>query len=117
MLKNVGQAAMVGGPAADALDRLGLSVKTIAGESADQAFKDIADGIAGVTNPAERARLAVDIFGKSGQKLLPLMMEGAAGIAAAQAEAEKLGISFSRVDAKQIELLIHGAAQPRRHRP
>jgi len=103
MLKSLGEAASAGGPAADALERMGLSAKDLANESPDAAFKQIADGIANIQNPVERATAAVEIFGKSGQSLLPLLMSGAEGIAQAQQEADKLGLSFSRVDAHQVE--------------
>ncbi len=56
-----------------------------------------------IHNPTERATAAIELFGKSGQSLLPLLMQGSEGIAAAQREAEKLGLSFSRIDAHQVE--------------
>ncbi len=45
MLKSLGQAANGGGPAAEALQRMGLSAKALADESPDAAFKQIAAGI------------------------------------------------------------------------
>src|SRR5207247_2365101 len=63
----------------------------------------IADKISKIENPAERATAAMQIFGKSGQQLLPLMMSGAEGLAAAQKEAEKLGLTYNRVDAAKVE--------------
>ena len=45
----------------------------------------------------------MDVFGKSGQGLLPLLSSGAAGLGAMQAEAAALGLSFSRLDAAKVE--------------
>lgn len=103
MLNCLADAATKGGPAADSLRQLGLDAKTLAAGTPDAALKAIADGLKGIDNPMQRGQIAMDIFGKSGQKLLPLMMSGAEGIAAAQAEAQKLGLTFSRVDAAKVE--------------
>lgn len=103
MLKTIGDAASEGGAGAAALDKLGLSADALANMPTDQAFGEIAQGLSEIQNPAERARVAMDIFGKSGQQLLPMMLQGREGIAAAMEEAQKLGLTFSRVDAAKVE--------------
>ena len=102
MLKALGGAADDGDLASNAFTKLGLNAKALANMPTDQAFASIATQIAAIQNPAERAA-AVGVFGKSGQSLLPLMMSGAEGIKAAQAEAEKLGLTYSRIDAAKVE--------------
>jgi hypothetical protein len=104
MLKNLSEADDKGGPAADAIALMGLNAKKLKDESPDQAFAQIADGLKSIQNPADRGRAAMELFGKSGQQLLPLLLQGSKGIAAAQAEADKLGITFNRVDAAKVEL-------------
>ena len=103
MLKTLGESAQTGKGATDTLARMGLNAKALAAIAPDEAFRQIADGLSAIHNPAERAAAAVDIFGKSGQSLLPLMLSGAEGIRAAQEEAKKLGLTFSRVDAAKVE--------------
>src|SRR5258705_1279886 len=103
MLKNIAEAAAGGGAASNTLQQIGLDAKTLANSTPDEAFKLIADGLLTIENPAQRAAATMDIFGKSGQSLGALLMSGSEGIAAAQAEAEKLGITFSRVDASKVE--------------
>ena len=103
MLNSVGEAAAGTGEARGAFAALGLSAADLANMSPEAAFKAIADGLAGIENAAQRATLAQDIFGKAGQGLLPLLMSGSKGIAAAQAEAERLGLTFSRIDAAKVE--------------
>src|SRR4029079_4520127 len=103
MVKNLGNAAAEGGPTAEALKRIGLDAKTLASQSPDEAFKQIAEGISQIVNPAERARAATAIFGKTGQSLLNTMMAGKAGIEAAAAETAKYGTAVSRVDAAKVE--------------
>ena len=103
MLNTLGEAATKATPAGAALAKLGLDAATLANQAPDAALRAIADGLVAIHNPAERAAAAVDIFGKSGQQLLPLLLSGAEGIKAAQEEAEKLGLTFSRVDAARVE--------------
>jgi hypothetical protein len=103
MTKSLGKMSEDGGAAAASLAEIGLNADSLAAMAPDAAMKLIADKMAAIENPAARAAAVVKIFGKSGQALLPLLSEGAAGIAKAQAEAAKLGLTFSRVDAKRVE--------------
>jgi hypothetical protein len=86
----------------EALRALGLRIEELKGLGADQQFEIIADRINQLEDPADRARAAVDLFGKAGADLLPLFEQGAEGIRAARQEAEKMGQSFSE---KQIKAL------------
>ena len=74
--------------------RLGLNVDQLAQLSPDEQFKSIADAIAGVNDPAQRAAMAMDIFGRSGQKLVPLLAQGRAGINSLMQEADRLGLTI-----------------------
>jgi len=100
MQRNLVEAAQGSAGAGKALGLLGLSVQDLAGLSPDQQFKLLADRISKVRDPALRAALALDLFGKSGTKLLPLMSEGAAGIEAMQEEARQLGLTVSTETAR-----------------
>lgn len=103
MMKALGGAADDGELASNVFNKLGLDAAKLANMPADQAFTEIAQKLADIKNPAERAAAATQIFGKAGQSLLPLLMSGADGIKAAQVEAEKLGLTYNRVDAAKIE--------------
>jgi predicted nucleic acid-binding Zn-ribbon protein len=59
--------------AVSALERLGLSFKTIRGMSPDAAFLSIARAISEVEDPMDRARSATDLFGRTGLELIPLL--------------------------------------------
>lgn len=85
------------------LKRLGLSATELANIPLDQAFLRISDAILKLDSPAQRVSAAMDIFGKSGAELLPLLQQGSVGIADTAAEVDRLGASFSRVDAAQVE--------------
>ena len=79
----------------EALDALGLSIKDLQGLDADRQFELLADRISMLQDPADRARAAVALFGKSGAELLPLFEQGAEGIRMAREEAERLGLVLS----------------------
>lgn len=87
------------GPAAEALANLGLSAQKLLGMSTEEQFKTLAEAISQVANPTLKATMAMDLFGKSGQKLIPFLEEGRDGIQALQDEAKSLGLSISQEEA------------------
>lgn len=103
MQKLVVEAAGGSDSARDALTRLGLTVDDLARLSPDQQFKLIADRLSQIRNPALRTALAMEVFGKSGTKLLPLMQGGAKGIEELQQQARELGLTMSTEDAQAAE--------------
>jgi hypothetical protein len=84
------------------LSDLGLTIGQLRSLKADQQFELIADRINQIRDPADRARLATELFGKAGADLLPLFEQGAEGIRAAREEAEALGNSFSDEQLKKF---------------
>ena len=95
--RNVSEAGdSAGGPAAEAFKKLGISVKDSAGKLG--APIDLLDGVVagleGIQDPAKRTAIVMDLFGKSGAKLLPLFSEGTEGIRKLRAEVGELGASF-----------------------
>ncbi len=83
-----------------AFTTLGLSVEDLSQLSPDKQFERIAQAISEIDDPAARTAAAMDVFGKSGADLLPLMKDGAEGIQAFRDEAVDLGrLSGRDVDA------------------
>jgi hypothetical protein len=78
MQRAIAEATTGSGPAAEALQKLGLSASELSAQSPDQAFNAIGAALSGITNPTERAATAMDIFGKSGGKLLTLFGDSGA---------------------------------------
>lgn len=56
--------------AVNALGRLGLKTSDLLKMAPDAAFTKIADAVAGIQNPMERATVAQDVFGKGGKEML-----------------------------------------------
>jgi len=82
--------------------KLGLSVAKLRAMKPDEAFAAIATQIMKIKDPAGQAAAAMEAFGKSGATLLPLMKSD---IAAATAEAERLGIVLSDKDVAAADAL------------
>ena len=91
--------------AADAYGALGLTAKDFEGLNTEQSFTKIAQALSEVEDPSLRAATAMEIFGKAGQKLIPLLNGGQKAIAAFTAEAKAAGLVISPEDAKQAAIL------------
>ena len=91
--------------AAMAFKALGVEVKNADGSlrSSDAVFDDLADKMAGMRDGATKTALAMDIFGKSGADLIPLMNGGSKAIQAAREEADRLGQTIDGKAAKAAE--------------
>lgn len=100
MNATLSSAARFDAGAIQSLARLGLTLDNLRGKSPDQQFELIADSIARVRDPAERAARATAIFGGAGESLLPIMQRGAAGIRELREEAQGLGVSVGAEQAK-----------------
>ncbi len=91
--------------AKEALGELGLTAEQLMKLSPEEQFKLIADRLSQVKDATTRAALAMQILGRAGTQLLPLMLDGAAGIEALQAEARRLGLTISTQTAKDAARL------------
>ena len=68
-----------------------------------KAFEQIAEAFAHMDDGAKKTAAAVQLFGKAGAQLIPMLNEGAAGIQRAREEAERLGIVLSKDAAAAAE--------------
>ena len=75
------------------LQKLGIASKDANGKirPVGDIFLDVADKISKTEDPAKRAGIAVQVFGKQGREMLPTLMKGKDGIKDMTKEAEKLG--------------------------
>ena len=103
MERVIGEAVNGSKTAQDAIGALGLDFYQLATQKPEQTFAQIADALNAIANPSQRAAAAQEIFGRSAKELMPLLREGSVGLGAMSAEAEKLGLSMSRVDAAKVE--------------
>jgi hypothetical protein len=101
MQRTIGQAVGGSKAAAEALAALGLTAEQLQILSPDQQFEVIGKRLNEIQDPAERAAAAMEVFGRSGTNLLPMM----ADLAALRAEARRLGLVMSTEDAKAAATL------------
>ena len=79
----------------DAVEALNLDLGELQKLRTDQSFERIADALNKIENPAQRAAIAFDLFGRSGVDLLRITEQGSAGIRAMREEADELGLTIS----------------------
>lgn len=103
MQKFLVEAAQGSKGAGDTLSKLGLRLSDLGRLTPDQQFELLADRISKIQDPAIRAATAMEVFGKTGTSLLPLMQDGAKGIEALKQQARDLGLVISTEDAKAAE--------------
>jgi hypothetical protein len=70
MSKGIAEAASGSGTAKPAFEALGLSAQKLVNMSPDESFRKIGSALTGIQNPIQRAQLAMEIFGKSGARML-----------------------------------------------
>ena len=82
-------------------DKIGVAWKNADGSlrSADELLPEIADGLNNLTNEAERTQVMMQLLGRSGVELAPLMKAGAKGIEELREEADKLGRTWTETAA------------------
>jgi len=73
---------------------------TLAGMRPEQQLAAIADRLSQISDPAERTAFAMEVFGKSGARMLPILERGAEGFREMAAEARELGTQLTGPQAK-----------------
>lgn len=103
--KNMSDAANGTGEAKRGFDALGISVKNSDGtlKASDAVLSEVAGKLASYKDGAEKTALAVNIFGKAGAELIPLLNSGADGLKEAADEAQHMGLILDTETAKAAE--------------
>jgi hypothetical protein len=92
--RNMSEASQGSGNANDAFQAMGLSVTGTTGQlkPLDVMMKEIMNKFAGWADGPQKIALALALFGRSGEALIPLLNKGAIGFEELAREAQKLGI-------------------------
>jgi len=104
--KGMIEAANNTGTARNAFAAMGISIKNTDGtlKSSGQVLDEVANKFAGYEDSATKTALAVQLFGRAGADLIPLLNAGASGIKEAGDELERFGAVISTNAAKNAEL-------------
>ncbi len=89
-----------------ALKQIGVATRDASGNlrSVDQVLDDVAQKFASYQDGAAKSALAMELFGKAGQEMVPFLNNGKDGLAELSEEAQKLGIVLD-------ERMVASAAQ------
>ncbi len=93
------------GNMASLFDAIGVSAVNADGSlrETDKVLRDLADVFQALPDGAAKTALAVDIFGRSGADLIPLLNEGSKGLREYDELAERLGVRLSTETGKAAE--------------
>lgn len=96
--RTMANAQQGGAQAEAAFKSVGLSAEQLADMPLDQVLGKVADAFAGAEDGATKSAIAMQLFGKSGTDLIPLLDKGSSGIEELRAKAQELGIVMGGED-------------------
>ena len=104
MSRRLGDVAISGsGPAADVLRRFGVNARQLAAMRPEEAFQVLLGVFEQITNPMERASVAVDLFGKAGMNMIGVVKDGRSAVNALGEEGKRVGFAFGTVAGEKAE--------------
>jgi hypothetical protein len=103
MTRRLADAAKGAGPAAKALQQMGLDARQLSQLSPDQALFRIADAFAEVDSQSERVKLAFSLFDSEGVALVNTLQDGSVALRQLTQDAADLGVGVSAEDLASIE--------------
>lgn len=104
--RNLSDVAGGGGEQAkQAFQQLGISITDAEGKlrGTDEVLADVAERFASFENGPRKTALAMELFGRSGAQLIPLLNEGKEGLKELGDEAQRLGIVLDQESAAKAE--------------
>lgn len=104
LAKTMSSAKKGGGEAAKTFRKMGVEFKNADGSlrPMEDVFMDVADHISSMPDGAEKSALSMDVFGRAGKELIPVLNEGGEGLQKLREEAVELGLVMSAEDAEAM---------------
>ena len=106
LTRNIGDAIRGQGEAGKAFQKLGITLTDASGKTRDSGaiLRDVADGFQRIDDPATRASLSMDLFGRGGLNMGRFLVQGSAGLEAASAAVSTFGL-FTDATAKEADAM------------
>lgn len=103
--KNMSDAATGTGEARRGFLALGIQLQNLDGtlKGSDKILVEVAEKFSKLEDGTDKTAIAVNLFGKSGAQLIPLLNAGAGGLESMGKEAEQLGLIIDSKTAKSAE--------------
>lgn len=92
-----------------ALGKLGVTVRDNQGRMRgfSDVLLDVSDKFKSMPDGAEKSSLAVDLFGRSGRNLIPILNKGSEGIRDLEAQADKLGLTITTKNVAAVQKYVN----------
>ncbi len=91
---------------AENFEALGLSAKDLRDLSPEEQFWAVAMSLADMDDPTKKAAIALELFGRTGTQMLPMLAEGREGIEKLRQDAHDLGVTFDETSAPATEAFM-----------
>ena len=103
--KYISEASTGIGTGVRAFEALGVQVTNTDGtlKDSNQLLNEVADGFVGIENPADRVRIAMDLFGRSGAGMVNMLQNGSGQLEAIRAQFAKFTIELTGDQATAVE--------------
>lgn len=96
MERGISDAAQGVGEGVRALNSLGLSAEKLKQLAPEDQMAVLADALKGLDSQADRVAISMQLFGRSGAQMLPLLEAGSAGLNQMRQDARDLGLSLNK---------------------
>lgn len=106
--RQIRETADASDPAQTKLGALGVSVKDASGNLLpfDNVLGQVADRFKSMPDGPEKTAIALDLFGRSGKQIIPILNQGSEGIAKLEEKARALGLALTPQVATKIDAFI-----------
>lgn len=103
--KSISEASSGMGTGVKAFEALGITLTNSDGslKNTDVLLGEVADGFTGIKDPADRVRIAMDLFGRSGAGMVNMLQGGSKNLADMRAEFNRLTIELTGPQAAAVE--------------
>jgi methyl-accepting chemotaxis protein len=108
--RSIGETAQGIGSAKEEFEQLGISVTNADGSlrPTTTLLNEVSDGLKDVSDPAERVRIAFDLFGRSGVKLINTLKGGSESLTELRDRFNDITITLTEDQAKAVEAANDG---------
>lgn len=103
--KSISEASGGLGTGVKAFEALGVTLTNNDGslKDTDALLNEVADGFTGIKDPADRVRIAMDLFGRSGAGMVNMLQEGSQNLKQIRDEFNQVTITLTGEQAKAVE--------------
>lgn len=103
--RNISEASTGIGTGVKSFEALGISVTKADGslKPTNQLLNEVSDSLTGVKDPADKLRIAYDLFGKSGVNLVNTLQAGSGELEKLRGEFNSVTLQLTEKDAKAVE--------------